>query len=285
MSKWFLSRGMCAALVLLAVFAMLPKAVTASHVWSTYHWRRPSAAILNIPVRRVNSAVWVARYNTAMTDWRKPAMTKIKPFTGFTGGQAPSCPVVNGQITSCDGSYGGTGWLGLAQIWISGSHILRGRSIMNNSYFALAAYNTIPWRQLVMCQEIGHNFGLGHVNVVFGNRNVGSCMDYTSDPDGGGAYGPSNMHPYAHDYALINTKHTHVGMEPPTLLSGPENSDLPEPTVAEPQRMVDFNGLRMENLGQLMYSGDGGRTERYESDFGGGHKVVTQVVWAGKKAR
>ena len=286
MSKWLLSRGMCAALLLLAVFAMLPKQVGASHVWGPYHWLRTSSAIRNIPVRRLHSATWVTRYNTAMTDWRRASMTKIKPYTAFIGPQSPSCPMVTGQISSCDGSYGGNGWLGLATINISGSHITRGKSQVNNSYFNMAAYNTVPWRQFVICQEIGHNFGLGHVNVVFNNPNTGSCMDYTNDPDGGagGASGsdPNNMHPNAHDYALINAKHNHIGFLPPTLLSDPDMTDLAEPVVAEPQAAKEYNPMRLEQFGRLVYSGDGGRTERYEVDFGNGHKAINHVIWAKK---
>lgn len=282
MSKWFLSRGMCVAVVLLAVFAMLPKPVTASHVWSTFHWRRTSAALKTIPTRRYLSAIWLARYTTAMNDWRKPAMTKIKPATTFIGGASRACPVFSQQISVCNGTYGNTGWLGLAQVAVSGSHIQLGRALQNDTYFNRAPYNTIPWRQLVICQEIGHLFGIGHVNVVFGNRNVGSCMDYTNDPDGGGFYGPSNLHPYAHDYQLINARHNHIGSDLPTLLSGPESADLPEPTSEMPQALKDFNPTSLQEFGTLVWVGDGGRTERYEANFGDGHKMVTQVIWAKK---
>jgi hypothetical protein len=280
---------MCAALVLLAVFAMLPKSVTASHVWGPYHWRRTTSAIKLIPVRRLHSAIWVTRYNTAIADWRKAPMTKIKPYTAYIGPQTPSCPMVTGQVSSCDGSYGNNGWLGLASINISGSHILRGRAQMNNTYFNTPLYNTVPWRQLVICQELGHTFGLGHVNVVFNNPNTGSCMDYTNDPDGGSGGAspndPNNMHPNAHDYALINSKHNHIGATLPTLLSGPDTADLPEPVVAAPQAMLDYNPVRLEDFGTLMASGDGGRTERYEVDFGSGHKVVNIVTWVKKPRR
>lgn len=286
MSKPFLSRGMCAALVLLTLFAMLTKPVTASHVWGPYHWLRPTAAIRNIPVRRYHSAIWLTRYATAITDWRKPAMTKIKPYTAFLGPYSPSCPTVNGQVSSCDGSYGATGWLGLATIYLSGSHIVRGKSRVNNSYFNQAAYNTTPWRQFVICQEIGHNWGLGHVNVIFNNPNTGSCMDYTNDPDGGpGGASPSdpnNMHPNAHDYSLINSKHNHIGATPPTLLSSPDTADLPEPTVEESPAMKDYNPMTLEDFGQLVYSGDGGRTEVYQVDFGNGYKALNHVIWAKK---
>jgi len=282
MRRWFPSRWICAAVLALSVFALLPKPIAASHSWGPYHWARASAAIKNIPVRRLHSAGWVTRYNTAMTDWRKPAMTKIKPFTAATGGPSAACTAPTGQVSSCDASYGNTGWLGLATIWISGSHIVRGNSKVNNTYFNQAFYNTIPWRQLVICQEIGHNFGLGHVNVVFGNRNVGSCMDYTNDPDGGGAYGPSNMHPYAHDYALINSKHNHIGFDiPGQIAEGMEAEEEAAPRETEmPRAMEAYNPVVLSQFGTLKQKGDGGRTAVYEIQFASGWKAVNFVTWA-----
>ena len=210
-------------------------------------------------------------------------MTKIKPQTGATGGASAACTAVTGQISSCDANYGNTGWLGLATIWISGSHIVRGNSKVNNTYHSRAPYNTTPWKRLVICQEIGHNFGLGHVNVVFGNRNVGSCMDYTNDPDGGGAYGPSNMRPYAHDYALINSKHNHIGFDLPGQLA--EGMEAAEEEAAPrememPRAMEAYNPVVLSQFGTLKQKGDGGRTAVYEMEFANGWKAVNFVIWA-----
>jgi hypothetical protein len=263
--------------MVLSVIAMLPSPIDASHGWSNYHWRRTSAAIKLIPVRRYHSTPWVARYNTAMTDWRKAAMTKIKPYTALATGARNPCPLANGQVSSCDGSYGNTGWLGLASIAISGGHIALGRSLVNNTYFNTPAYNTVAWRQAVICQEIGHTFGLGHVNVVFNNRNTGSCMDYTNDPDGGpgGAVNddPNNMHPNAHDYALINTRHTHIGSILPGFSPEQELVDMPRALQA-------YNPTVLAQFGKLVWSGNGGRTERYEVEFANGWKVANWVIWA-----
>lgn len=184
------------------------------------------------------------------------------------------------QITSCDGSYGNTGWLGLASIsfYTATGHIAQGTSKVNNTYFNQAAYNTIPWQQLVICQEIGHNFGLGHVNEVNNNANTGSCMDYTNDPDGGAGGAspsdPSNMHPNAHDYALINSKHNHVGSA--ALLPGL----APLRQAEMPAKLAAYNPLKLSELGTLVASGSDGRTEQYEKDFGGGWKVSNLVIRA-----
>jgi len=284
MSKSFLTCAICAALLLVAAGALVPAPVDASHKWSTFHWQRTSSAIRNIPVRRFHSAVWLARFNTAMADWRKPAMTKIKPVLGKTGGSSNSCPAALNQITSCDGSYGNTGWLGLATVWVyTGSgHIAQGTSKVNNTYFNQKAYNTVPWRQLVICQEIGHNFGLGHVNTTYTTPNVGSCMDYTNDPDGGAGgvskNDKSNMHPYAHDYALINSKHNHVG----SRFQGfdADSAELKPETLEMPKAVAAYNPMRLSELGTRTAIGDGGRTEQYHKDFGNGFTAVSFVTRA-----
>ena len=64
------------------------------------------------------------------------------------------------------------------------SHITQATTKVNDTYFDTAQYNTAAWRRLVMCQEVGHDFGLDHQDENFDNANLGTCMDYTNDPDG-----------------------------------------------------------------------------------------------------
>lgn len=282
MSKRYLSRAICAAVLLLTVVALVPEPVKASHTWGNYHWQRTSSAIRYIPIRRYHSSVWLTRFATAYAKWRSTSMTKVRLILGATGGGRNPCPFATGQITSCDGSYGNTGWLGLASIsyYISSGHIVTGTSKVNNTYFNTAYYNTIPWRQLVICQEIGHNFGLGHVNVTYNTANTGSCMDYTNDPDGGAggvsSTDPSNMNPNSHDYSLINSKHNHTGSA--MLLPGFEADSARE--VEAPAMVMSFNPTKLSDLGTLVGIGDGGRTEHYVKDFGNGFAASTSVIRA-----
>ncbi len=60
MRRWFPSRWICAAVLALAVFVLLPKPIAAAHKWGNYHWARTSAAIKIIPVRRLHSAGWIS---------------------------------------------------------------------------------------------------------------------------------------------------------------------------------------------------------------------------------
>lgn len=64
------------------------------------------------------------------------------------------------HINAYAGSYGSTGWLGIAEVQrYSGCTIQQGRSRLNNSY--LASYSRTA-KKHVACQEVGHLFGLHH---------------------------------------------------------------------------------------------------------------------------
>jgi hypothetical protein len=74
---------------------------------------------------------------------------------------------------------------------------------VNDSYFSTSTYNSSAWCQLVMCQEVGHVFGLSNQDENFDNVKLNTCMDYTSSPD-------SNQHPNDHDYAMLEDMYVHL---------------------------------------------------------------------------
>lgn len=118
-----------------------------------------------------------------------------------------------------------------------------------------------------MCQEIAHDFGLDHQDENFDNPNLGTCMDYTSDPDGP----PSNEFPNQHDYDELAIIYAHE--DGFTTIGQPVSSDAP---AAMGQIDFDTPG----QWGRLVRSIANGRVQIYELDFGGGHKVITRVFWA-----
>jgi hypothetical protein len=197
-------RRLAIFIVLLALCAV---PVFANHAWSTYHWSTTSYP-MPIKVGDNVTAVWDPYLNEAIADWNKS--TKLA-LVKVAGGSSKQCRPTAGRIEVCNSNYGQNGWLGLAQIWLSGGHISQGTAKMNDTYYASATYNTPGWRDLVMCQEVGHDFGLGHQNEINTNLNTGSCMDYTNYPDGGGTGGNlSNRAPNAHDYDVLNTIYAHT---------------------------------------------------------------------------
>jgi hypothetical protein len=238
----------------------------ASHSWGGYHWARTSNPF-TLKVGDNVTTAWDAYLDEAILDWN---VSSVLELTKVTGGTTPkSCRGTTGRIEVCNAKYGNTGWLGIAQISITGGvHITKGVAKMNDTYFNNAQYNTPAWRRLVMCQEIAHDFGLDHQDETFGNPNLGSCMDYTNDPDGP----PSNEHPNSHDFAQVETIYTHL--DSTTTVGQSTLSPQTPPAMGQ----IDFDGPGQ--WGRLVRSTNGGRTETYELDFGGGNKVVTHVIWA-----
>lgn len=233
----------------------------ANHSWGGYHWAR-TVNPFNLGVGDNVSAAWDGYLNEAISDW---SVSSVLDLVKEAGGakSAKSCRATSGRVQVCNANYGSTGWLGIAQIWLSGSHITQGRAQMNDTYFSQPAYNTPAWRRLVMCQEIAHDFGLDHQDETFDNPNLGSCMDYTNKPAGP----PSNEHPNQHDYDQIVSIYSHVD----------STTTVGSTTAA---RGASNEVGRQDQWGQARRYDSRGRPTVFERDFGGGKKVVTFVIWA-----
>lgn len=226
----------------------------ASHSWNGYHWARTSNPF-TLKVGDNVSSTWDSYLNTAITDWSKSSVLDLTKVTGAPRGR---CRPTAGRIEVCNSTYGNNGWLGLASINVSGKHITAGTSKLNDTYFNTAKYNTSAWRNLVMCQEIAHDFGLDHQDEDFGNPNLGTCMDYTDDPS-------TNQHPNAHDYAQIEQIYAHLD-DTSTIDAGakalPEVADAPS------------------SWGRLVAGSRASGRSTYVRNFGHGQRVVTHVLWA-----
>jgi hypothetical protein len=249
--------------VLIAVLAAFPLSASANHSWGSYHWARTSNPFTLKLGDNVTSA-WDAYLVEASNDWSASSVLNTTIVAGSTTGR--KCRATAGRVEVCNASYGNNGWLGLASIWASGNHITQGTAKMNDSYFNQAQYNTPAWRRLVMCQEVAHTFGLDHQDEGFGAPNLGTCMDYTNDPDGGGAYGPSNEHPNAHDYEQLETIYAHL--------------DSTTTIGAMPPGFANADMHAVENWGEKVHESADGRSALYMRDFGNGYKIFTFVFWA-----
>ncbi len=164
-----------------------------SHAWSTYRWA-PYPGERTIQLNSNLNGTWAPFLVTASTDWTASSVLNTTVFPGIKNPK--TCKPTFGQVEVCNASYGRNGWLGIAQIWLSGGYIVQGVVKLNDSYFNLSQYNTFSYRSLVACQEVGHTFGLGHQDENQTNANLGSCMDYSNHPAG-------NEHPNAHDYEQL----------------------------------------------------------------------------------
>lgn len=241
----------------------LATAVFGTHSWGTYHWAR-KANPFTLKLGDNLSSTWKGHLALASSDWTASSVLDTVVVAGATSSR--KCSPVSGRIEVCNATYGGTGWLGIAQIWISGSHITQAVAKMNDTYFNTARYNTPAWRQMVMCQEVAHNFGLGHQDENFSNPNLGTCMDYTNDPS-------TNQRPNQHDYdQLVTIYGSHL--DPTTTISSSTASAAHPPAMQN----MDFNSKA--TWGKLVAQSKNGLGEVYEQDFGGGHRVITHVFWA-----
>lgn len=239
----------------------------ASHSWGSFHWARTSNPFTVKLGDNVSSA-WDSYLNTTSADW---SVSEVLNTTIVTGGTDPrKCRSTSGRVEVCSAKYGNTGWLGLAQIWVNGSHITKAINKLNDTYFTTAKYNTPGWRNLVMCQEVGHTFGLDHQDEIFDNSNLGTCMDYTNDPSGTLKNQLSNEHPNQHDYDQLQTIYTHL--DSVTTLSQSLSG------IARGRNNGDFENSA--EWGKGLRQDSHGRTSLYELDLGNGKKVFTFVFWA-----
>ena len=260
------------AVIVCLGFGALFSVAHADHSWTDssgrpYHWARTDNPFTLKLGDNVSNA-WDSHLATASSDWSQSQVLNTTIVPGGT--RSKPCKPTAGRIEVCNERYGNNGWLGIAQIWISGDHITQAITKTNDTYFSTGKYNTPAWRQFVMCQEIGHTFGLDHQDENFDNPNLGSCMDYTSDPQ-------SNEHPDSHDYRQLETIYGHL--DSTTTASQASPRDAAPPAMNE----IDFEGPGQ--WGKLVRSTDGGRLQRYELDFGGGHKIFTFVIWADEEDR
>jgi hypothetical protein len=260
--EMFATPSLFAAFVGFLVLTALPASSIASHSWGNYHWaRQANPFTLNLG-DNVSSA-WTTYLWTASSEWSKSTVLNTIVVPGGT--KPKPCKPTAGQVDVCAATYGFNGWLGLAQIWISGNHITHGITKLNDSYFNTAKYNTTAWRNLVICQEIGHTFGLDHQDENFSNTNLGTCMDYTNNPS-------SNQYPNAHDFQQLQTIYTHLDGSTTVL----QSSQTGKP-AADAEDELEVGTAQW---GRLVRSTNRGRTELFELDLGGGHKKFTFVIWA-----
>lgn len=272
----------------IGLLAARPSPTVAGHSWNGYHWARTSNPFTLMVGNNVSSA-WHAYLKEAIADWSASSVLDLNEVAGGT--RPRQCRPTAGRIEVCADRYGLNGWLGLAQIWVSGAHITQATAKMNDSYFNTATYNTPAWRRLVMCQELAHDFGLDHRDENFDNPNLGTCMDYTRNPAGP----PINEHPNEGDYdqlrciydptvtaPLTSSNHscgatghvdsaTTVGQLPP----GPGRG-------AAPSSPFDDEGPNdPPQFGRPVGPRDSyGRDILYVLDVPGGRKLFTWVFWA-----
>lgn len=243
----------------LALTLTFPISASANHSWGSYHWARTVNPIaLQMGDNLTNT--WDPFLVTSRNDWNQSAVLNTSIVAGGTTGR--KCRATTGRVEVCNAAYGNNGWLGLAQIWASGNHITKAAVKVNDTYFNTAAYNTSAWRNMVMCQEVGHVFGLDHQDENFNNANLVTCMDYTNNPE-------SNQQPNTHDYDQLALIYAHLDSTSTVGASAPSGPGKGKGA-----------GAAASGWGRLVATTNGGRGAFYELDLGNGQRVITHVTWA-----
>lgn len=230
---------------------------SANHSWGGYHWAR-TANPFTVKIGDNLSGAWKPFLVTTSVDWSLSTVLDVSIVAGQAG---RTCKPTAGRVEICNSKYGNNGWLGIASIWASGTHITQGTVKMNDTYFTKAQYNTSAWKNLVMCQEVGHTFGLDHQDENFANANLGTCMDYTNNP-------LSNQHPNTHDYEELELIYAHLDT----------NTTLAAKTATSPAATDDSDNP--SDWGREIARSRDGRVSVYEEDRGNGNRVIRHVFWA-----
>ncbi len=263
--------------VLLLVGAVATRAY-ADHAWGGYHWARTSNPF-TLKLGDNVSAQWDTYLSTSASDWSVSTVLDTVVVAGTANPK--TCKAVNGRVEVCNSKYGNNGWLGIASVWASGSHITKGTVKLNDTYFSTVKYDTPAWRNLVLCQEVGHTFGLDHQDEAFDNTNLGTCMDYTSDPDGTIIGQLDNQHPNAHDYEEIEIIYGHLDAISTILNSVFSNKSLALELVDERKDSEDeFDTSDSSQWGKVVRESHDKHSSLHEKDLGNGKKLFTFVIWA-----
>lgn len=254
--RTFLIGALAAAALLIAATV-----ANADHSWNNYHWGRTANPFTLQVVDSVTSD-WDATVAAVSGDWSLADPLDLTVVAGDDSQRVrKSCKPVSGKIRACNAKYGFNGWIGLATIWISGGHIVQGTSKVNESYFALSAYNEPGKKRSVLCQEIGHDLGLDHNNDgAQGGEPDDTCMNDKW-------YLSPNQHDYDQLAAIyahtddVNTYSTSLAASGGGPGNAPAGSDDALPPGAGPQQGSVF-----------------------VRDLGGGRVTITYVTWVGPGA-
>ena len=294
------------ALAVAALGLQVP-AAHGKHSWNNYHWERTTNPVSFVLGHNLTAEQWdvppAGETSTflqqAAFDWTAPNEINITGISDDTGNHASTdadkCDISNDfsgpidwVIDVCSKEYGSNGWLGVAQIWIIDGHIIEGVAKLNDTYFKSGTYDKPSWRDFVMCQEVGHVFGLGHQDESFYNPEkvdadgTKTCMDYTSRPE-------DNGQPNLHDHEQLRLIYNHNDDSPDTVEdTGPGKGKGGGPKKASvPGKLVSVSGFQfatyvrndVSEWGTAVAFTDKGQPRVFVKDLDNGVTVVTHVTW------
>jgi hypothetical protein len=257
----------------LSIFVAYAAIASANHSWNGYHWARTSNPF-TLRVGKNLSSAWGTAYSGSISDWSASSVLNLSSYTGSAGS---ACGMVRGTVQVCNGSYGTNGWLGIASINLATGtkHITQGSAKMNDTYFNTATYNNPNERRHVMCQEIGHTFGLGHTSENGTSQNT--CMDYFSNT-GANATSTISTRPNSHDYALLESIYAHLDG---STTVGTRTTSTAHESAEDAGSDITDDPI---SWGHLKSQSANGRSSIYERANPNGSRTITHVYWTEEAA-
>jgi hypothetical protein len=188
-----LLRLIAVALIAVAGTGLFASDAAANHA-AGFHWARASNPFTVTLGNNLTTAQWSGYLANAAAAWSNSAVLDVAVAPG------QGCTPTPDVVEVCNGDFGDSGWLGLAEVWVDkNGHVVQATISLNDPRFVPGTYNDYA-KQHVLCQEIGHVLGLGHVHDAASF----TCMDDVdsiNDPDWVG--------PNAHDYDQLAQIYRH----------------------------------------------------------------------------
>jgi len=243
-----------------ALSAVAASPALATHSWGGYHWARTANPFTLKVGDNLTAADWKGYLGTASADWTTSTVMDLGSVPGTANKR---CSMTTGTVQVCNGKYGNNGWLGLASINLTGgTHITQGSAKMNDTYFSTSTYDNPNEKLHVMCQEVGHTFGLDHQSTDGSSQN--SCMDYFSNT-GANAGSTASTHPNAHDYDELGIVYGHADATTTLASSTATSAGMAGRSDAQPYRTQRT---------------DQGNHTVITEQFADGTSRITDVLWA-----
>jgi hypothetical protein len=236
-------------LVLMVIGLVAPAAGSAHHDWKNVHW-----AVEEVPFRLLVGNNVSGNFNGILNrvgrDWRRSDVVLPDVVGGHSN--PSTCRPSKGRVEICNDDYGNTNWLGVAGVWVKHGHIKQGVVLLNDTYMGSGKYGRKVVKRHVLCQEIGHTFGLDHYNGH-------SCMD-----DRHGLFRGSFAKPSKHDFDELEHIYDH------THGNGTVDSvAVSDEVFTEAQLDLPLPSAQDRSIGSVIVD-----------DFGDGGVRVTHIFWA-----
>jgi len=184
------------------------------HSWSTHHWKNDE-----FPLKYENitkNPQWDSAIKNSLCLWNHLDTTVKIEETSSAGAK-----VAIEQRRS-------NRWLGLAQIYLSEGHIIKGKVTMNPILLESSEYSPEA-AQHVFCQELGHVYGLDH---IVGNTCMNDCAGTANKEEWLACLNdPANVGPNVHDEEQLNAIYSHDDSAPD---AGVVDASIPDAGFDEP---------------------------------------------------